>query len=193
MTKKKYSRCSTFLSYNIKTHLFLSSLLHGLLICVSEIQDTYLDVKYTDIDYTIFTDGAQHMLQGGSPFERDTYRYTPLMAWMMIPNLIWFPQFGKVLFSIFDLISGWLIYSILPSNTNRKLYSLLWIYNPLSLIISTRGSAESIICTLVIVVIYFFKQKQYLFSGLCYGLVIHLKIYPVIYVFTFYLGKTSWF
>lgn len=192
MNKKKQRHQShNFLSYDIKIHLTISAILHLVLILFSEVQDRYLDVKYTDIDYTIFTDGAKFMLQNGSPFERDTYRYTPILAWMMIPNLTWFSQFGKILFSSFDLLSGWLIYSILPKSVDRKLYSLIWIYNPLNLIISTRGSAESVICTLVILVIYFLKRKQNLFAGLFYGFVIHFKIYPVIYIFTFYLSNLN--
>jgi len=162
---------------------------HLLLIAFSEVQDRLLQVKFTDIDYVIFTDGARFVLNGGSPFDRETYRYTPLLAWIMTPNIFAFPQFGKLLFSAFDILTGWLLYSMLPPNVNRKLCALIWLYNPLALIIRTRGSSESIICTLVILTIYFLIKKQYLISGLVYGFVIHFKIYPVIYMPSFYLGK----
>lgn len=177
-----------FTSRSIHFHLCAAFLLRILLILFSEIQDRILDVKYTDIDYVIFTDGARHTLTGGSPFERDTYRYTPFLAWLLTPNVFAFAQFGKVLFSAFDILSGWLLYQILPTSVNRKLCALTWLYNPLTFIISTRGSSESVICTLVIVALYFLVKKQYLIAGLTYGFVIHFKIYPVIYAPSFYLG-----
>lgn len=174
---------------DIHFHLCLSFFLHIVLIVFSEIQDRLLDVKYTDIDYVIFTDGANYTLNGESPFDRETYRYTPFLAWMVTPNIFAFAQFGKILFSFFDILSGWLLYLMLPPTVNPKLCAFVWLYNPLTLIISTRGSSESIICTLVIVALYFLTKKQYLIGGLAYGFVIHFKIYPVIYGPSFYLCK----
>jgi hypothetical protein len=68
--------------------------------------------KYTDIDYHVFSDAARHMHAGESPYERDTYRYTPLLALLMQPNVLLTPSFGKCVFVLFDLLCGWLIVRI---------------------------------------------------------------------------------
>lgn len=147
-------------------------------------------VHYTDIDYKIFTDAAKHMLEGDSPYQRPTYRYTPLIAALLIPNILLHNCWGKVLFSVFDLSVAIVVRKIV-SKTHPELSNVcayLWLYNPLSIIISTRGNADSLTCFLVLVTLYLHIQKHFILSAICFALSIHVRIYPIIYGLVYYLS-----
>ena len=91
----------------------------------------YLDeysVGYTDIDYKVFSDGAKYVTQGGSPFERHTYRYTPLLAILMTPNIFFFYNFGKIFFVILDIISGFLIEKLIKDKEQKTKNTMLLIW-----------------------------------------------------------------
>ena len=90
-------------------------------------------VRYTDIDYDVFTDAADHVAHGRSPYERHTYRYTPFLAMLLALPLrykdagsgrLWgvlfsSRYFGKVLFCIADVLCGYII--VILRRRNRKL------------------------------------------------------------------------
>ena len=121
--------------------------------------------------------------QGKSPYERDTYRYTPILALLMQPNIFFHESFGKFLFIIFDLLCGIIIVKINSTQTKREQISsvIFWFYNPITIAISSRGNAESLMAFLVLTFVYLFSQRSFLLAGVVYAFAIHFKIYPVIY------------
>lgn len=172
--------------FTFKKLLIAAFSLRLILLIYGEFQDAYFTVKYTDIDYVVFTDAARYITQGKSPYLRETYRYTPLLAMLLTPNIYWFKSFGKCLFAGADLLVGYLIHRILvlrgmPSKSALK-YDALWLLNPMVANISTRGNAESLLGVMVLGTIYLILTRRYFFSACTlFGLSVHFKIYPVIY------------
>lgn len=166
--------------------LRLTFLLYGLW------QDANSPFKFTDIDYLVFTDAARFTHRGASPYDRETYRYTPLLAWLLLPTAwnetlgaAWF-SFGKVVFALADLLAGWLIARILRSSRGmdeaRALrYASIWLLNPMVATISTRGSSEGLLGVLVMALLWAVLERRVALAGVLLGFGVHFKIYPFIY------------
>jgi len=69
-------------------------------------------VKFTDTDYEVFSDAATHVYNGGSPFARHTYRYTPLAAYICLVNNFIHPLAAKIVFCICDILMGLIFWKI---------------------------------------------------------------------------------
>lgn len=201
---------------SLRTHLIISALLRFFLICYAQIHDAKSIVPYTDIDYKVVTDGARFVLEGDTPFARHTYRYSPIMAYMQITNILLHPTFGKIVYSIFDILVGILIHAVVKNHNwtlsetlkitkqnepMARIAACFWLYNPLTAVISTRGSGDSFTGFFVILTIYLLlrSEQQKLMSsnwiifcaGLAHGFVIHLRLYPLFFSLAYYLCLSS--
>jgi phosphatidylinositol glycan class M len=178
------------------------------MIVISEILFYQFNFVYTDIDYYVITDGAKHMIQFESPYNRETYRYTPLLALLMVPNHIINHNIGKILFSFIDVLCG-LAIELLLNIQNRKgkeieeinlknfyetyinnpfnYISLIYLYNPLTINLCTRGSSDCIITFFVIVTLILIEIDLFYIAAFTFGFAIHFKIYPIIYTPALYL------
>ncbi|PKX90399.1 glycosylphosphatidylinositol-alpha 1,4 mannosyltransferase I [Aspergillus novofumigatus IBT 16806] len=164
--------------------------LRAVLLVYGAWQDAHSPIKYTDIDYLVFTDAARYISRGASPYARDTYRYTPLLAWLLLPTT-WdsapgFFSFGKALFALADVVAGWLIARVLVSaygmGQERALkYASVWLLNPMVANISTRGSSEGLLGVLVVGLLWAVLSRRVSLAGVILGLGVHFKIYPFIY------------
>ena len=145
-------------------------------------------VAYTDVDYHVFSDAANYIRAGESPYQRHTYRYTPFLA------LILSKVDGRYLFCLADAICGKLILR-LQKQPPSLLSCFMWLYNPLAINISTRGSAESFVVLLPVLLTVAITQStlkyKAILAGLLHGIAVHAKVYPIIYTLSFmvYFGK----
>ncbi|KAD4179425.1 hypothetical protein E3N88_28016 [Mikania micrantha] len=156
---------------NFRSLIIFSAFLHVLLIVYGEWQDTHMEVRYTDVDYFVFSDVAALVVAGKSPYKRSTYRYSPLIAYILAPNSFIHRSWGKFLFSASDLLVGYFIRSILKLRgvpENLSIYSVIvWLFNPFTFTIGTRGNCEPIICAIILWIILCIMRAQthWLFWG----------------------------
>ncbi|EJD42214.1 hypothetical protein AURDEDRAFT_89746 [Auricularia subglabra TFB-10046 SS5] len=177
------------------TSLALAFALRVALVAYSEYYDSLptTKVKYTDIDYRVFSDAARFTARVGRdlhnghrpPYERATYRYPPILALLLLPNVWLHPAFGKLLFVCADIVAARLLRQIarLTRIRDAEVYIALgWLFNPLVFSISTRGSSESVLCVLVLAVLdsALANPSGWRTANLL-ALAVHFKIYPFIY------------
>ncbi|CAJ0825048.1 3802_t:CDS:1 [Entrophospora sp. SA101] len=172
-------------SLSFRASCILAILIRVVMLIYGEWQDANMQVKYTDIDYKVYSDAARFVAMGESPYKRATYRYTPLLAFLLLPNVYLHKSFGKLLFVSSDILVGVLIYRIVClrglDKQKATIYSSLWLLNPVVANISTRGSAESLISAMVLLSLYLMVVKRFKMASALYGLSVHFKIYPIIY------------
>ncbi|KAG5979614.1 GPI mannosyltransferase 1 [Claviceps digitariae] len=167
------------------TPLFLIALLLRLvLLLYGSWQDAHSAVKYTDIDYLVFTDASRLVAASQSPYARDTYRYTPLLAWLLLPTTAFFPS-GKIIFALSDILAGWLMLRLLRKRgmapERAGAFASLWLWNPMVATISTRGSAEGLLGVLTMALLWAMESRRFVLAGGLLGLGVHFKIYPFIW------------
>jgi phosphatidylinositol glycan class M len=168
------------------------------LILFGEYQDANFAVKYTDVDYMVYTDAARFVTLGESPFRRATYRYTPYLAWLLTPNILIHPAFGKLCFAALDLLVAILIERLLvlsmPKKNSTTIAACLiaWLFNPFVFTVSTRGNADVLIAALVLASLYCLLTRKLFWGSIWYGLAVHFKIYPIYFVLAIllYLDNT---
>ncbi|POY69951.1 hypothetical protein BMF94_7043 [Rhodotorula taiwanensis] len=187
----------------LRTAIGLAALLRAGLLLWGTYQDAHSQVPYTDVDYFVFSDAAACILRPtrqfcgqakgpiaptwlGDPYSRATYRYTPLVALLLVPNEWAHPAFGKILFCCADLLVGVLLYRLLigkktAATRSTNAVAAIWLLNPIIANISTRGSSESVVGAIVVTTLSLAERDRWDAAALVFGLAVHVKIFPFMY------------
>ena len=120
----------------------------ALIMLLSQYESIYnQDLALTDIDYKVYSDAALY----DSPYERHTYRYSPLLAYLMAFNYSHHEVIGKIILALFDVFAIGLVYYVNSRNENEiigtnygMLSAKIYAFNPLFIYLTVRGSCESI-------------------------------------------------
>lgn len=221
-------------SLSFQSHLCVSVLVRLVILIYGEYHDQHSEVPFTDIDYKVVTDGARHIIDNGSPYQRHTYRYTPLLAYFLVPNILVHRSFGKILFALFDVLIGVLIRKIILDEfqhtfqenaigvmrkvrlDKRKLKgaipivtlppkyaqianwsSLIWLYNPMAIVIATRGNGDSITSLFILLTVCAVQKAlsatgssaytYTILAGIVHGIAIHFRLYPLAFSLAYFI------
>ena len=101
---------------------------------------------------------------------------------MLTPNEFVHPAFGKVLFSVADVLIPVVLRGVLPQS--YAWLAMLWLFNPMPANIATRGSAESVLGLLVCATLLAASKQKWFTAAVVLGVSVHFKIYPFIYGFS---------
>lgn len=172
--------------------LFIGLLIRLMTLSYGAIHDLYIShIKYTDIDYHVFTNGSKAISIGASPYDDKEYRYTPLVALLFFPNVLIHSQSAKLGLILADIYCAQLLYrlNIYQGVTRQrsKFYLLVWLFNPINIAISTRGSFEPVLSAILLTSLYLLVNDRTVLSAMFFGLSVHLKLFPVIYSLPFYI------
>jgi len=145
-------------------------------------------VRFTDVDYDVFTDAARAVAAGGSPYARATYRYPPAYAWLLAPGALLHAEdaWGKALFCGGDLAVGALLARAARAQgldaRGARRTAALYLLSPLAIVTATRGSADSLAAAAVLASLVLLQQRRAGAAAAALGAAVHLRIYPLIYV-----------
>lgn len=184
----------------------LGVILRVALVLYAAWHDAALPVRYTDADYFVFRDAASLVASGSTPYARATYRYPPLVAWLLAPGeaaggavgAVW----GKALFCVADMAVGAALFALLlargevPRAARRA--AALWLLSPLAATASSRGSSDALAVLLVILSLWGVEEARRrshagtscIIGGLAIGAAIHVRLFPVIYVLPLAIALT---
>jgi phosphatidylinositol glycan class M len=174
---------------NVETGLLVAAVVVRVIVIVAGeyFDHAFYPIQFTDIDYRVYSDAALQVYLNNSPYERQTYRYPPLLAMVLVGNIVCHPSFGKIIFALFDAAIALEIKSIVDASSSSEHQTglnlmMLWCFNPFSIYISCRGSVDAVSSWLVLRMLKEMLLGNIIFAAFAIGFSIYFRMYPVIYL-----------
>ena len=158
--------------------------------------DPYTKERNLDFSYpplTYFTLGFYQYLISpflGEDFLKWTHDYTDYQY--NTPFIFRYLFSLKIIYLIFELLTGLLIYKLLSNSSKQKLALSLWFFNPINLYaISAIGQFDIIPTFFTILSFFLWNKKKIFYSGLSLGIAVAFKTYPLLFLPFFLLTKET--
>lgn len=159
-------------------------------------QDAFTKIHAPDFAYpplTYFTLGSYQFLINpllGADFPKwindySDYRHSTPFIFRYLFSL-------KIIYFIFELLTGLIIYKLISDPVQKKTALLFWFFNPLNLYaIYAIGQFDIIPTFFSLLSLYFWNNKHSFLGGLSLGLGIAYKSFPLLFLPLFLITKST--
>lgn len=152
-------------------------------------------IPYIDVfDYLKY--GALGFLHGINPYSNtytrlyqdlvpDSYPYLPGMLYLSLPFVSIFND-PRHLFALSEIGTALLVYKLIGKRQIRYIYSLLFLFNPISLYMIEESYTEPLLVFLLVVIGWMIKDKKFIFASLVFGVTLATKQYIILLIPIFF-------
>lgn len=140
--------------------------------------------------------GALHFLSGNNPYSMilpqmyknvvfDYYGYPPGTLLLTTP-FVWLFKDPRYTFAAAEILTAFLILKINNGKLNKYYFSLMLLYNPMSLYVLEQSYMETLAILLLTLSIWLISKKKFLISAVIFGIALSTKQYLVFLIPLFY-------
>lgn len=107
------------------------------------------------------------------------YTYLPTTILLTLPSVAIFndPRYAMV---FTDLIVAFLIFKIFKKGDEKYAFPLIFLYNPISLVVLEESFTEPLVLLLIVLSAFFIKDKRHFLGAIFFGLMLATKQYLIL-------------
>lgn len=136
--------------------------------------------------------GAQGFLKGVNPYsntytplykgeEPNYYSYPPGALFLTMPSVFLFND-PRYMILAAELITAFVIFKLIRFGPNKFIYPLIFLFNPVSLIVLEQSFTEPLILVLIALSIFYLARSKIQIAAILFGLVLATKQYTILFL-----------